>query len=201
VTREARHRSWPILSASIVTVLLCVSSLSSVAQDQYHYFDDFSTNKADADSYDHSAMYEPPCPGFGFSGWLCYGDDSLGDRSLGFYGGFLLEPDPHLSYMFPLDVEALQITGGMIGFEIPEFLNPDRQLRFYLSYDGTSWAVADTIMTPGIYDYPLSPPQSCGHVYIRFSGGSVLLDDLTVTLNYTTATDASAWGSIKALFR
>jgi hypothetical protein len=169
------------------------------AQGHYHYYDDFSTTKAETDSYQHSGISEPPCPDFSFYGHLCYLPDSLGNRGLAFFCGFELAC-AHLHYRFPLGDEGLDITGGVVTFEIKQMPDAGGVIKHYHSYDGTSWTLADSIGGPGSYEYTLTPPPTCEWAYIRFRGGGLLLDDLSVTLDYATATDASTWGSIKALF-
>ncbi len=189
-----------LLAVLLFSALLVVPSSRVVAQGQYTYFDDFSSDKARVDSYLHSSISDPPCPTFGFDSFLCFNPDSLGNRRLAFYYSFTLEPYAYIYYRFPLGSQNLDITDGVVGFEIPGEISPGGRIDYFHSYDGSTWVHADSITVPGTYEYVLSPAQPREWVYIRFRGGRMLLDDLSVTLNRTTTTQGSNWGSIKALF-
>ncbi|MFH1220085.1 MAG: hypothetical protein V1694_06485 [Candidatus Eisenbacteria bacterium] len=193
-------RGWVLLGLSALTILLAFHPSAAGALEQYQYFDDFSTGKARQDSYRNSGISDPPCPDLSFYGSLCYLPDSLGDRCLAFSCGFEMEC-AHLCYRFPVGSAGLDITDAMIGFEVPEMTDPWGSIDVYRSYDGTFWTLLEAIAAPGTYEYHFAPPQPCEWLYIKFSGGGIMIDDLSVTLNYNTATDASTWGMIKALFR
>jgi hypothetical protein len=184
----------------LVAIMLVVASSRAGALGVYHYADDFSTAKAQVDSYRHSGISEQPCPELSFYGSLCYLPDSLGDRCLAFSCGFEMEC-AHLCYRFPVGTAGLDITDATIGFEVPALTDTWGSIDVYRSYDGTSWTLFGTMSAPGTFEYQFAPPQPCEWLYIKFYGGGIMIDDLSVTLNYNTATDASTWGMIKALFR
>ncbi|MFH1219369.1 MAG: hypothetical protein V1694_02835 [Candidatus Eisenbacteria bacterium] len=184
----------------LVAILLVLPSGRAGALGVYHYSDDFSTSKAQVDSYRNSGISEPPCPELSFSGSLCYLPDSLGDRCLAFSCGFEMEC-AHLCYRFPVGAAGLNITDATIGFEAPELTDTWGSIDVYRSYDGTAWTLFGTMSAPGTFEHQFAPTQPCEWLYIKFYGGGIMIDDLSVTLNYSTATDASTWGMIKALFR
>jgi hypothetical protein len=190
-----------VVAAPLMVVILFCSPSVLVAQGQYNYFDDFSTDKARTDSYAHSYIADPPCPDFGFDPFLCFNPDSLGNRRLAFYYTFTLEGIACICYRFPVGSERFYITTGVVRFELPGFIHSGGRIDFLHSLDGTNWTHADSIWAVGTYEYVITPPYHPVYLYICLRGGRMLIDNLSVTLNPSTATDDPTWGAIKALFR
>jgi hypothetical protein len=201
MTRRVRTNIWLMTVASLLPILLLAFPATSAAQGQYHYFDDFSTDKARTDSYAHSSIADPPCPEFGFTAFLCFNPDSLGNRRLAFYYSFTLDGIAGICYRFPLGSESIDITTAVIRFDLADTIHSGGRIDFYHSVDGDSWTHADSIWALGTYEYILIPPSPCENLYIELRGGRMMIDNLSVTLNPTAATDDPTWGAIKAMFR
>ncbi|UCG46304.1 MAG: right-handed parallel beta-helix repeat-containing protein [Phycisphaerales bacterium] len=154
----------------------------------YHYSDDFTTDKAEEDSYSHSVFwpreaFPPPEP------YLYYSSVG-GDRGLVFagYGG---EP-AHLAYCFPLGPgQSTRPVRGRLEIDVRFPSNaeisqsPRGYLLFSTSDDGIEWTTPK-MMTPGQNRIPLESVK--GSCYVIFLGTRVLIDDLDVYLVSPPAT-------------
>lgn len=147
--------------------------------DEYRYFDDFSTDKAITDSYFHSLFYDIP-PDISLGGFLSY-INMEGGRTLGFFRGFMVDAYAYLDYRFPLDGGSDPLIGGTIELDV-WVVGYNGHLCLYESYDEVEWEPLGYITLPGHYDYTLSPQSGCSSVFLRFSGGGVLIDNLSLLL-------------------
>ena len=190
------------LVLSLLVVLVPVCHGLAHASD-YAYLDDFSTDMAMLDSYSHSEFLEELPSPWPVAGFLMYHRGPESDY-LAFYSGMGNDASARLSYAFPLD-RAQFIAHGLLEFDIVYSDGVMSWLRYWRSYDGASWDWVSTVSQIGHYTFDLAPPDACSQVFIGFwgeSGGDMLLiDNLCVTLTYTTAVEQSAWSNIKALYR
>jgi len=173
---------------------------SAKAQDLYSYFDDFSTDKAMVDSYSHSTFVDT-LPPIHLAGHLMYSFYPPGNRTLGFYEGFMIGGEAYLKYKFPLNGGTISITEGLLEFDVyPAENYPIMELILYVSYAGSSESFSDSILVPGHYLYVLSPADSCDGVFVDFVGGDLLLDNLWFSLHFVNPIERSTWSLIKTLF-
>lgn len=149
----------------------------------YHYFDDFSTDKAKTDSYSHSTFW--PENAFGpTEPYLLYtalaGNPAPGLAFVGYRG------DPaHLTYSFPLgSAHVLRAVEGTLEFDYcspPLLAMPE--LYGYLSYslspDGEVWTIPIPA-EPGHNRIDIGSDH--GTCYVSFKGFHAVLDNLKVHL-------------------
>jgi len=154
----------------------------------YQYFDDFSTDKAETDSYTHSIFwpkdaFPPPEP-------YLYYVHLAGDRALAFadYQG---QP-AHLGYRFPIvSTHVHRRVAGILGLNV-RFPNnahisqsPPGYLLYSLSSDGHTWSTPEQLH-PGRNEILVESLQ--GTIYVIFLGTRVVIDDLSVHLHSPPAT-------------
>ena len=154
----------------------------------YQYFDDFSTDKAKADSYTHSVFwpkdaFPPPEPYLYYYG-------TAGDRALVFTG-YQGQP-AHLGYCFPIaSAHARRTVRGILKIDVYFPSNayisqtPPGYLLYSLSSDGQNWSTPEKLHA-GHHEIPLESMQ--GTCYIIFLGTKVMIDNLAVHLHSPSAT-------------
>jgi hypothetical protein len=170
------------------------STLPSDSQlSDYSYSDDFSTGKAENDSYSHSPFVEFLPPIF-LTGLLMYTEYGV-YQTLGFYRGFDPYADAYLRYEFPLEGECMSITGGSLEVDVfTEGYNPI--LWIETSTDGMVWQTIGTISVAGHYEYSIAPVEPCTSLFLMFLGGSVFLDEFSLSLTLSHRGDANTDGII-----
>jgi hypothetical protein len=191
-------------TAGLAVLVLITGAVAVSAQESrsdYSYFDDFSGDAAVSDSYWHSPFVDE-IPDIYLYGLLCY-VDGINERALGFFGGFEVNAEAYLHYMFPIDGPMAEIAAGQLEFEIPIAWDrpPQGLLVVTVFYEGAGGGFTETLTDPGVYEYDLIPTAPCERVYVHFLGDAVALDDLSVSLYATTPIEHETWGDIKALYR
>jgi parallel beta-helix repeat protein len=172
--------SWFWTAAAIFVVIAAVCLIPSPAK-AYEYSDDFSSDKAESDSNFHSIFWPqgayPPRQAY------LYFSDNGDELELGF-GDYNDDP-AYLCYRFPEGTENL--SGSLYG----ELLIDVRHLESsgYLSYqfsaDGVNWSDVEELET-GSHNIEIESVR--GSCYIKFSGTSVLIDNLEAHLYTPSAT-------------
>ncbi|MBN2138357.1 MAG: right-handed parallel beta-helix repeat-containing protein [Sedimentisphaerales bacterium] len=155
----------------------------------YQYADDFTTSRAQIDSYIHSVFwpgqaFPPPEP------YLHYYANPAGDRAIVFMD-YLGQP-AHLGYCFPIDTpQPHRIVEGIlkIDVEFPENAyvsqSPPGYLMYSLSADGHNWSTPEQL-NAGQNQIPLKSIQ--GTCYVIFLGTRAAIDNLSVHLSSPPAT-------------
>jgi hypothetical protein len=176
--------------------------LASVVQGQdYVYTDDYSTDKAMTDSYEHSELYEQPPDPWPLTGFFVY-ETIAGSDVLAFYGGTANDAWAQMRYSFPVDGELTQIADGWIEFDISDNQGDMGSVRVLRSFDGgASWELYAWVGAVGHHWFDLTPSYECDCIHVMLSGMDVRLDNLTVSLTYVTPADAATWAGIKELYR
>ena len=142
----------------------------------WHYEDDFSTEKAKNDSYDHSGFWPevalpPPHP------YLYYTEVITPADMLGF-AGYYTEV-AFLEYCFPLDSVLTRVDSGI--FELDVILGEDLcYLLYQLSVDGVGWT--ETIQLVEGYNQISLLPSNNPYTYIRLSANAARIDNLSVSV-------------------
>jgi len=154
----------------------------------YQYFDDFTTDKTQDDSYTHSVFwpkdaFPPPEP------YLFY-CASQTDRQLGFMDH--LGQPAHLGYSFPIAPPPAPrtVTGILkltVRFPSSAFFSqsPPGYLLYSLSSDAHNWTTPQHLQ-PGRNEIPLK--SATGTCYVILLGTKVLVDDLAVHLSSPATT-------------
>jgi hypothetical protein len=193
--------------AAFALAALAVWAASTVAAPAsdcaYSYFDDFSTNAVENDSYLHSPVVTSL-----YSGaytFLMFCVDSNGNRALGFFMSSWAYglPPPYLSYRFPssggaggtagrLDLDLVPaVAGGGSGFGSAE-------VGIY--YDDVVASI-ERFYGPTHYSVELAPSPSASYVYLHIRGVTFAVDNLSVCLDVTVPTRSTTWGRIKSIYR
>jgi len=196
--------SW-ITAAIVVGVAVCLVPGQVHAWTEYR--DDFSTNKAEEDSYLHSIYW--PQGAFPPSESYLYHSDTGQQQELGF-GDYNGEP-ALLGYCFPVSsVQSHSAVSGYLNIDIRFQDTTDLvsgSLQYSLSDDGVIWSSARQL-GPGRHNIPLESVS--GVCYVKFRGTEVLIDNIEVFLSSSPATievprdfatiqqaiDAAAYGDI-----
>ena len=171
--------SW-ITVAIVVSVAVCLVP-GQVHAWTYTYRDDFSTTKAEQDSYLHSIFWPqgafPP-----EESYLYHSDTELG---FGDYNGEAAV----LGYYFPVgSAQSHSAVSGSLNIEIRFQDTTDLvsgSFQYSLSDDGVNWESARQL-GQGSHNIPLESVS--GVCYVRFRGTEVLIDNLEVFLNSSPAT-------------
>lgn len=172
--------SW-ITTAIVVSVAVCLVP-AQVNAWTYNYRDDFSTNKAEQDSYLHSIFWPqgafPP-----EESYLYHSDtDELG---FGDYNGEAAV----LGYSFPVGSSRSNgAVSGSLNIDIRFQDTTDLvsgSFQYSLSDDGVNWESARQL---GQGSHNISLESVSGVCYVRFRGTEVLIDNLEVFLNSSPAT-------------
>ena len=182
--------------AARVSMVLMVAVTSSWAQ-SYVYFDDFSTNQAEQDSYEHSAikteLQAPGAPAY----LMFTGAGAV--RKLEFHEGV---PDPraYLNYLLPLGGQC-PVLGGTVEFDASTIPGSLFQQLFIGITDDPN----------GSYGlYVVSGTQHCtfpmpagNNMYVLFQGKGMAIDNLRITTNCESPVpvESASWGQIKGLYR
>jgi hypothetical protein len=149
----------------------------------YHYQDDFSTEKAAKDSYDHSVFW-PADASEPLEPYLYYADYSGNPPpGLGFAGTEKM--GAHLNYCFPLEsAHGMRPVKGTLEFDVislpllsmPE---PYGYLSYSLSADGRIWTLP-TVAKEGHNSVGIGSGK--GTCFVSFMGYARIIDNLTVHL-------------------
>jgi len=183
--------SWLWTTATIlVGAAVCLTTSLAEADWTYEYRDDFSSNKAEEDSYLHSVFWPqgafPP-----LEPYLYYLDTREGrqrELALGDYNG---QP-AHLGYCFPVGkvLPRTAVRGNLqvdvrfrYGAEVASSLSG--YLLYSLSADGVNWSTPQELQAAS-HDIPIESVR--GTCYITFFGTEVLIDNLVVNLYSSAAT-------------
>ncbi len=168
---------WNWITAAIVVSVAVFLVPAQVNAWTYNYRDDFSTNKAEQDSYLHSIFWPqgafPP-----EESYLYHSDtDELG---FGDYNGEAAV----LGYSFPVSSSRSNgAVNGNLSIEIRFQDTTDLvtgSLQYELSDDGVVWSSARQL---GQGSHNISLESVSGVCYVRFRGTEVLIDNLEVFLN------------------
>ncbi|MDP2926417.1 MAG: hypothetical protein Q8N99_08620 [Nanoarchaeota archaeon] len=155
----------------------------------WHYEDDFSSTKAESDSYDHSIFwpemaFPPPDP------YLYYSSAIPPAEMLGLEGYFFTEENAFLAYAFPLDNVLTRVDSGTFELDVllPDFSDPLRPAYYLppyvlygLSENGVNWT-EDSPLVEGYNQIPLLPSNN-NFTYIRLSANSARIDNISVTVS------------------
>lgn len=185
---------------ALLLVVFFASACQSLA-DQYTYFDDFSTDKAMADSYSHSDfVVDLPDP-WPVEGFLRY-EAHLSDRMLAFYYGSSLDSYAWLRYEFPIGSSGAPLyQAGALEFDLINTWEGG-WIRCGCSFDGgASWEWTAAAAQSGHYSFDFTAPSPSEGALIAFQGCDACIDGLEVRLYYWTPVEASSWSHIKQLFR
>ena len=197
------ERIRSVRSTALVVVLLGAMCCCSFGGSDYSYIDDFSTDKAMEDSYSHSVFLEELPSAWPDAGFLMYRRGSTYDY-LAMYAGVAFDASALLSYSFPLEAGGL-ISHGIFEFDIVHSDSDWGWIRYWRSYDGSSWEWITTVWQTGHYSFELVPPEPCSHVFLGLWGehgdDMMLLDNLSVSLTYSTPVERRTWSRIKALYQ
>ena len=173
--------NW-ITAAVVVSVAVCLVPGQVHA---YEYRDDFSTNKAEEDSYLHSIFW--PQGAFPPSESYLYHSDTQQQQELGF-GDYNGEPAV-LGYRFPVDsFQSHSAVSGYLNIDIRFQDTTDLvagSLQYSLSDDGVIWSSA-RYLGQGSHSIPLESVS--GVCYVKFRGTEVLFDNIEVFLSSSPAT-------------
>jgi len=150
----------------------------------YQYYDDFSTNKAQFDSYDHSPFWEPGM--ICLDGYLSYTYlQGFPPPALAFCRGFELYGVAYVSYSFPLSgVPRPSEVWGTLEVDTGT-AESDPYLAYAVSGDGTTW----TLPMPlgwGHQQIPLGSSE--GTCYVKLMGIGAGINNLHVALTPEPAT-------------
>jgi hypothetical protein len=170
------------MKANSTTFLLClgltycvVVASSADTRWVYTYEDDFSTHKAEVDSYDHSIFWpenEPPPP----EPYLFYTVQTEPSGGLAFVG--YQHDEARLAYCFPLEPSGPPEMFGVLELDVLDW-QPGGYLAVQLSGDGQMWTWG-IMLDFGHQKIPLSSTQ--GTCYARFLGNGVVIDNLQVRI-------------------
>ncbi|MHC4326326.1 MAG: right-handed parallel beta-helix repeat-containing protein, partial [Planctomycetota bacterium] len=146
----------------------------------YQYQDDFSTDKAESESYFHSIFWPqgayPPRKAY------LYFRDTPDRRELGF--GDYYGQRAYLGYRFPADSEkSMGSVYGELLIDV-SLLESSGYLFCSVSADGINWSAQE--LQPGSNIIQLESVR--GSCYVIFGGTGVLIDNLEVNLYSPSAT-------------
>ncbi len=149
--------------------------------DTYFYSDDFSTRKAEMDSYDHSKFFDDTLSFITRDGFLVYIDN----QTLGFFKGSDGDVYGYLRYKFPLEEKLGIVKSGTLKVDV--LVEGDKSILFLdNSCDGKVWDSLDTITdSSGHYEYVLVPEEPCTSLFLMFSGDMVFLDNFSLSLTFS----------------
>jgi len=167
--------SW-ITAAIVVSVAVCLVP-AQVNAWTYNYRDDFSTNKAEQDSYLHSIFW--PQGAFPPEESYLYRNDT-DELGFGDYNGEAAV----LGYSFPVGSSRSNgAVSGNLSIDIRFQDTTDLvsgSFQYSLSDDGVNWESARQL---GQGSHNISLESVSGVCYVRFRGTEVLIDNLEVFLN------------------
>lgn len=196
------HMKTPRFTQHGFLWLLIGALLAGTAQAdwEYAYSDNFTSKKAESDSYAHSRFWAEgtsPLP----EPYLYYQDSSLG-------GGIAFidheGENAELGYCFPIGATSTQMEmRGELEIDVafPSNANISQwipgNLSYTLSGDGSAWS-APVQLTAGHHNITLSSLE--GTAYVMFSGTRTVINNLRVYLSASAATIhvSEASGTIQA---
>ena len=182
------------LAALFIVSSIAALSASGTGTDwTYDYHDDFSTHRAEHDSYDHSVFWPeeafPPAEPY-----LYYASTQGSPPPALMFMAFSGRP-AHLTYCFPIAPtgNVLREVSGTMEFDL-QFrvtadavtnIRPHGYMSYSLSPDGYVWTIPIP-MRPGHQSIPISSLQ--GTCYVALSGHDAWIDNLQVYLTSPPAT-------------
>lgn len=171
--------SWFWIAAAI-SVVAAVYLIPSSAK-AYEYHDDFSSDNAEGDSNFHSIFW--PQGAFPPRQAYLYFRDNGDERELGF--GDYNDDAAFLCYRFPEGSENL--SGSVYGELLIDVtrLESSGYLSYRFSDDGVNWSGEEELET-GTHNIDIGSVR--GSCYVKFTGTSVLIDNLEVHLYTPSAT-------------
>ncbi len=152
------------------------------AQADWTYQDDFSSDRAESESYFHSIFW--PQGAFPPGKAYLYFRDKGSERELGF--GDYNTQEAYLSYRFPTtgSEKSMGSVYGELLIDV-RLIESSGYLFYQLSADGVNWSVRKELEPGSHYIWMDSVRGSC---YVKFSGTGVLIDNLEVNLSSPSAT-------------
>ncbi len=163
----------------VIILVVAFGAIIASADWYYDYFDSFDSDKAQADSYDHSifwpeAAFPPAEP------WL-YFSSNWGKPPRGLVFMDYLGAWAYLNYCFPLGpMPADMAVAGVIEFDVgylPD--SPGSYLAYSISPDGHIWTIPMPL-GPGHHSIPVGSAQAT--CYIGLQGTKAFIDNLRVRL-------------------
>lgn len=185
-----------ILFAGLAAIVLGATA-GKAQVPSYVYTDDFSTDKVEQDSYNHSPLLEETPPD-GSPAYLKLIDEEV-NRRLGFFQG---TPDPRakLNYLMPLN-EQHYIYNGTLEFDA-------------IAHEGAIFPqlfIGITDDLDSAYNlYVISSSQHCEfpipsgrNMHILFEGKGMAIDNLKVEMCYDDPIpdQKTTWGELKGQYR
>jgi len=174
---QTTNKAFRIAIAVLVLASVCQADRASAAW-TWEYSDDFSTDKAKHDSYEHSIFWPenaiPPAEPYLFYASR-QGNPAPGLMLM----GYRARP-AHLNYCFPLEsLQPQAEIAGILTLDVQFPLNVPGGLSYSISPDGKVWTLP-TILPPGHHRIRLGSSQ--GTCYVSFIGSGALIDNLEVSL-------------------
>lgn len=182
-----RGTGWFWATSAVLSVAaVCLAPRRVEAEWTYEYQENFSTDKAETDSYFHSIFW--PQGAYPPSEPYLYYLESGAQRELGFGDHHGVEAS--LSYRFPDDSSQPQrAVNGSLRVDVRKPSSAGVSASGYLLYtfspDGINWST-NRELSPGTHDIWMESVR--GTCYIIFLGTGVLIDDLSVDLSEYSAT-------------
>lgn len=185
--RQVKTKSWSFAWVLVICSMVCLLASQVSADSTYEYHDNFDTEKAETDSYDHSVFWPemafPPCRPY-----LCY-SDAQGDPPRGLIFMDCQGVPAHLRYRFPVPVglaDTNRDVSGRLRFDLQFPFEKIRSgyLEYSLSPDGHNWT-NPVSLSPGHHDIAIaSLPAAC---HVAFFGAKALIDNLHINLSSNSA--------------
>ncbi len=182
-------------------LVLSIGVTAYSGADMVLYSDDFSTDKALADSYEHS----PICIGFSYYCYRllfapCDGFAPHG-AALRFSPAGHANPLPFIRYRFTLDAPLTDTTSASVVTTIcgPEVI--DGWLYVSLSGEALNESEPDTMRMWGTYTTTRRLYPGCQDIYVSFVGYRVDVDEWSLAIASATPVAVPSWGRIKCLYR
>ena len=186
-----KHRGtrlfW-IVAVIPAAVAVFLAPVPAQAEYTYDYSDDFTTDKAQTDSYIHSIFWPegayPPAEAY------LYQQNGGTQTQLGFASNIVNGEPAYIGYCFPSQdaLSGREVFGSLhVTVRLPygsEAASPG-YLYYRLSSDGINWENPEPL-GPGLNDIPLKSVR--GACYVIFFGTEVLIDNLNVSLLASPAT-------------
>jgi len=183
---------YPISRVKAVRFLglcaLMTAAGAGVLKADFQYADDFTADRAELDSYRHSAFWSrelSPLP----EPYLSYLDINR-NRGLAFFDH--KGRPAELAYRFPPDSAAVQrVVSGVLVVDVafpwtPQISqSPAGWLQYSLSADGVSWSTPEELYA-GHQVIPLGSPN--GVCYVLLSGARAVIDNVSVSLQSDAVT-------------
>lgn len=201
-TARSRHVFKGRIPVALLLASLVILPAGSPAF-EYTYLDNFETDQAEADSYQHSPILDS-IPDVFLSGILVYGYPAISEsRALGFYEGFMVDANASLAYRMPLEENNNPLVHAQVNFAIIPALHllPGMaRVYFQASADGINWSELQELP---FGSHVAFLPLDNTYAYFKFIGTGFALEYLNVMLEIddTQPSVSSTWGSMKSLYR